>query len=61
MISHLASKDKDKVEWFNRIEKKTENRFISDVSFEQILKFNSQGLLFGDEDFSECDSGFCGI
>jgi hypothetical protein len=61
MISHMASKDKDKVEWFNRIEKKTENRFISDVSFEQILKFNSQGLLFGDEDFSECDSGFCGI
>jgi hypothetical protein len=61
MISHMASKDKDKVEWFNRIEKQTGNRFISDVSFDEILRFNKQGLLFTDEDFSECDSGFCGI
>jgi hypothetical protein len=61
MISHMASKDKDKVEWFNRIEKQTGNRFISDLSFDEILKFNKQGLLFADEDFSECDSGFCGI
>ena len=61
MISHMASKDVDKVNWFNKIEKETGNRFISDASFEQILKFNSQGLLFTDDDFNECDSGFCGI
>jgi hypothetical protein len=61
MISHMASKDIDKVNWFNKIEQKTGNRFISDASFEQILKFNSQGLLFTDDDFNECDSGFCGI
>jgi hypothetical protein len=61
MISHMASKDIDKVNWFNKIEKETGNRFISDASFEQILKFNSQGLLFTDDDFNECDSGFCGI
>lgn len=61
MISHMASKDIDKVNWFNKIEQQTGNRFISDASFEQILKFNSQGLLFTDDDFNECDSGFCGI
>jgi hypothetical protein len=61
MISHMASKDFDKVNWFNKIEKQTGNRFISDVSFDEILKFNKQGSLFEDEDFSECDSGFCGI
>lgn len=61
MISHMASKDKEKVEWFNRIEQQTGNRFISDVTFDEILRFNKQGLLFEDEDFSECDSGFCGI
>ena len=61
MISHMASKDIDKVNWFHKIEQNTGNRFISDASFEQILKFNSQGLLFSDDDFNECDSGFCGI
>lgn len=61
MISHMASKDIDKVNWFHKIEQNTGNRFISDASFDQILKFNSQGLLFSDDDFNECDSGFCGI
>jgi hypothetical protein len=40
---------------------KTGNRFLSDVSFTQILKFGMQENLFTDEDFNECDSGFCGI
>jgi len=61
MISHMATKDLDKVQWFNKIEKLTGNRFLSDLSFEQIIKFNKQGSLFEDDDFNECDSGFCGI
>jgi len=60
MISHMASKDFDKVKWFEKQESKTGNRFLSDVSFEQILKFGSQATFF-DDDFNECDSGFCGI
>jgi len=61
MISHIASKDLEKVKWFEKQELKTNSTFLSDVSFSDILKFNSQGSLFEDEDFSECDSGFCGI
>ena len=61
MISHMASKDIDKVNWFNKIEKQTGNKFIAGITFDEILKFNKQGLLFEDEDFSECDSGDCGI
>jgi hypothetical protein len=61
MISHLASKDIDKIKWFEQQEINTGNRFLSDVSFTEILKFNQQGSLFDDEDFNECDSGFCGI
>ena len=38
----------------------TGNRFLSDVSFNQILKFGTQSSFF-DDDFNECDSGFCGI
>jgi hypothetical protein len=61
MISHMATKERNKVEWFNSMELKTGNRFLSDVSFQSILKFSTQGQLFTDEDFSTCDSGFCGI
>jgi hypothetical protein len=61
MISHMATKELNKVEWFNKMEKQTRNKFMSDVSFEQILKFSTQAQLFSDEDFNSCDSGFCGI
>lgn len=60
MISHMASKDLDKIKWFEKQEKLTGNRFLSDVSFSQILKFGTQSSFF-DDDFNECDSGFCGI
>ena len=61
MISHMASKDLDKIKWFEKQEINTGNKFLSDVSFTEILKFNQQGQLFSDDDFNECDSGFCGI
>lgn len=61
MISHMVTKDKKKVEWFDKQEKLTGNRFLTDVTFEEILKFNQQGTLFNDDDFNECDSGYCGI
>ena len=60
MISHMASKDLDKVKWFEKQEIKTGNRFLSDVSFTKILNFGTQ-VTFFDDDFNECDSGFCGI
>jgi hypothetical protein len=60
MISHMVGKDKEKVEWFAKQEKRTGNQFISEVSYSDILKFGQQNTLF-DDDFNECDSGFCGI
>ena len=60
MISHMASKDIDKVRWFEKQEIKTGNKFMSDISFSQILKFGIQNTFF-DNDFNECDSGDCGI
>lgn len=61
MIAHMATKEKKKVEWAERIEKKTGNQFLSGVSMSKILKYSVQGQLFNDDDFSDCDSGFCGI
>jgi hypothetical protein len=60
MISHMASKDLDKVKWFEKQEINTGNRFLSTISFSKILKLGSQNTFF-DDDFNECDSGFCGI
>lgn len=60
MISHMALKDFDKVKWFEKQELITGNRFISGISFKSILSFGTQNTFF-DEDFSECDSGYCGI
>lgn len=60
MISHMASKDLKTVEWFAKQELNTGNQFFSDVSFSKILSFGNQQRFF-DEDFSDCDSGDCGI
>lgn len=61
MISHMVSKDIDKVKWFEKQEIKTGNTFLSEANFTSILKYNLQGNLFDDSDFSSCDSGYCGI
>jgi hypothetical protein len=61
MISHMTTKDTRKIEWAKKIEEKTSNRFLSDASMSQILKYSIQGNLFNDEDFSDCDSGYCGL
>lgn len=61
MISHMATKEKHKIEWFAKQEKKTGNRFLKGVTFDEILKFHQQGSLFNDEDFNDCDSGYCGL
>lgn len=61
MISYMTTKDIRKIEWAKKIEEKTGNTFLSDVSMSTILKYSVQGNLFNDDDFSDCDSGFCGI
>jgi len=61
MISHMATKEKRKVEWAKRIEEKTGNQFLKEASMSRILNYSTQGNLFRDDDFNECDSGFCGI
>lgn len=61
MISHMATKDKRKIEWAQRIEQKTGNQFINGITMSRILNYSTQGTLFNDNDFSDCDSGDCGI
>jgi hypothetical protein len=60
MISHMANKDLDKVKWFEKQELITGNTFINGFPMKKILNFGYQNTFF-DEDFSDCDSGYCGI
>ena len=59
-LSHIAQKDKESFNWFVKQEQRTKNKFNSEVNYKDILKFGVQNQLF-DDDFNECDSGFCGI
>ena len=61
MISHMATKERRKIEWAKRIEEKTGNQFLKEASMSRILNFSTQGNLFNDDDFNDCDSGYCGI
>ena len=59
-LSHIAQKDKESFNWFVRQEEKTGNTFNSETKYKNILKFGIQNKLF-DDDFNDCDSGYCGI
>ena len=59
-LSHIAKKDLETFNWFIKQEERTGNTFNSQASYKSILKFGVQNELF-DEDFNDCDSGYCGI
>lgn len=59
-LSHMAKKDIDTFNWFIEQEEITGNTFNSKATYKSILNFGIQHELF-DEDFNDCDSGYCGI
>ncbi len=65
LLRRMFDKEPSKMNWFVETEKKAlksykNNQWRADVSYEQISKSLSQIQLF-DEDFNECDSGYCGL
>ena len=59
-LSHIAQKDIDSFNWFVKQEERTGKRFNAEATYKDILRFGVQNQLF-DEDFNDCDSGYCGI
>ena len=62
LLKKMWEQHPDKLEWFaskerNSINKATWKEFFT---YDQIKEWNSQYELF-DDDFNECDSGYCGI
>jgi hypothetical protein len=59
-LNKMAQHHRNKMEWFNSMEIKTGNQFKKEAKYSDILKYKPQIELSFD-DFSECDSGYCGL
>lgn len=54
------SKYKDKMEWFAKMEENEYGTWKKDVTYKDIINADTQ-IEIGFDEFSECDSGYCGL
>ena len=59
LLKKMHNKHPEKMQWFADQET-TNSKWRSDVRYSEIIKWKTQMELF-DNDFNECDSGYCGI
>jgi len=59
LLKHLSDKHPNKYQWFIDAEQDTAT-FKNGMNYEQIKNSFKQTSLF-DDDFNECDSGYCGL
>lgn len=60
-LNKMAQEHKNKMEWFAKMEEQNKpNTFIKGITYKEIINWNMQTELSFD-DFSECDSGYCGL
>lgn len=63
-LNHMSKKCPNKFEWFNKVEKESlkykKMTWKQGVTYEKIKKHRLQLDLF-DDDFNDCDSGYCGL
>jgi hypothetical protein len=62
LLRKMFDKHPNKLEWFAKRERESINgaSWRSDVLYDDVKKWNAQFELF-DDDFNECDSGYCGL
>lgn len=62
LLRKMWDKHPTKLEWFAKRERESINnaQWRTDISYDDIKKWNAQFELF-DDDFNECDSGYCGL
>lgn len=59
LLKKMHNKHPEKMQWFADQET-TNSKWRSDVRYSEIIKWQTQIELF-DNDFNECDSGYCGL
>lgn len=60
MLKHMSTKAEKQFDWFIRQEQENGCTFKNGVTYEKIKKHKLQLELF-DDDFTDCDSGYCGL
>lgn len=60
MLKHMSNKAEKQFNWFIEMEKKNGCTFKSGITYEKIKSYRTQLELF-DDDFNDCDSGYCGM
>jgi len=62
LLNHRSKENQIKYEWFAKQERKNDykNKFIDNLTYDKISSKKVQMELF-DYNFSECDSGYCGL
>jgi hypothetical protein len=60
MLKHMSKRAEKQFDWFVEQEKKTGNTFKNGITYDKIKSHRLQLDLF-DDDFNECDSGYCGL
>ena len=62
LLRKMWDKHPSKLEWFAKRERESINNahWRSEMTYDEIKQWNSQFELF-DDDFNECDSGYCGV
>ena len=59
LLKKMHNKHPEKMQWFADQET-NKSKWRSDIRYKEIIKWKTQTELF-DDDFNECDSGYCGI
>jgi hypothetical protein len=62
LLRKMFEKHPSKLEWFAKRERESINKahWRSDMTYDEIKNWNLQRELF-DDDFDECDTGYCGL
>ena len=60
LLNKMNEKHPNKMQWFADREEESGSTFRSDVKYSEIIKWKPQASLF-DDDFDDCDSGYCGL
>lgn len=60
MLKHMSNKAEKQFNWFVEMERKNGCTFKSGITYERIKNYRTQLELF-DNDFNDCDSGYCGL
>ena len=60
MLKHMSNKAEKQFNWFIEMERKNGCTFKNGITYEKIKNYRTQLELF-DNDFNNCDSGYCGL